>query len=84
MEEIQILEQMRAELLRQVSALDFAINTLQQIRADLTPTSASTDMPTGTVSPPRRAKRTISRLTDAELAAIPDYNPGRGGIRIDD
>ena len=35
-DDIRTLEKMRDDLLRQVSALDFAINTLQQIRDNLT------------------------------------------------
>ena len=84
--EIQTLEKMRDDLLRQVSALELSIRTLRQIRADLTLTDQAPDpMPLDLVLPqhrPRRKKATT--LTADQLAAVPDYNPGRGGIRIDD
>ena len=80
--EIQTLEKMRDDLLRQVSALELSIRTLRQIRADLTLTGQA---PTDPVLPQRRTRRKkATTLTDDQLAAIPDYNPGRGGIRIDD
>lgn len=80
--DIQTLEKMRDDLLRQVSALDFAIRTLRHIRADLTLTDQA---PTDPVLPQRRTRRKkATTLTDEQLAAVPDYNPGRGGIRIDD
>lgn len=80
--DIQTLEKMRDDLLQQVSALDCAIRTLRQIRADLTLTDQA---PTDPVLPQRRTRRKkATTLTDDQLAAIPDYNPGRGGIRIDD
>lgn len=86
--EIQTLEKMRDDLLRQVSAIDFAIRTLRQIRADLMPTDHAPDpMPLDLdlVLPQRRPRRKkATTLTDEQLAAVPDYNPGRGGIRIDD
>ena len=86
--EIQTLEKMRDDLLRQVSALDCAIRTLRQIRADLMSTDHAPDpMPLDLdlVLPQRRTRRKkATTLTDDQLAAIPDYNPGRGGIRIDD
>lgn len=80
--DIQTLEKMRDDLLRQVSALELSIRTLRQIRADLTLTGQA---PTDPVLPQRRTRRKkATTLTDDQLAAIPDYNPGRGGIRIDD
>lgn len=79
--EIQTLEKMRDDLLRQVSALDLSIRTLRQIRADLTLTDQA---PTDPVSTQRRSRKKATTLTDDQLAAVPDYNPGRGGIRIDD
>ena len=79
--DIQTLEKMRDDLLRQVSALDLSIRTLRQIRADLTLTDQA---PTDPVLPQRRPRKKATTLTDDQLAAIPDYNPGRGGIRIDD
>ena len=80
--EIQTLEKMRDDLLRQVSALELSIRTLRQIRADLTLTGQA---PTDPVLPQRRTRRKkATTLTDDQLAAVPDYNPGRGGIRIDD
>ena len=86
--DIQALEKMRDDLLRQVSALDFAIRTLRQIRADLMSTDHAPDpMPLDLdlVLPQRRTRRKkATTLTDDQLAAVPDYNPGRGGIRIDD
>lgn len=67
--DIQTLEKMRDDLLR-------------QIRADLTLTDQA---PTDPVLPQRRTRRKkATTLTDDQLAAVPDYNPGRGGIRIDD
>lgn len=77
---------MRDDLLRQVSALDFAIRTLRHIRADLTLTDQAPEvMPSEPVSTQRRPRRKkATTLTDEQLAAVPDYNPGRGGIRIDD
>lgn len=84
--EIQTLEKMRDDLLRQVSALELSIRTLRQIRADLMPTDQAPEvMPSEPVSTQRRPRRKkATTLTDDQLAAIPDYNPGRGGIRIDD
>lgn len=86
--EIQTLEKMRDDLLRQVSALDLSIRTLRHIRADLMPTDHAPDpMPLDLdlVLPQRWSRRKkATTLTDDQLAAIPDYNPGRGGIRIDD
>ena len=84
--EIQTLEKMRDDLLRQVSALELSIRTLRQIRADLTLTDHAPDpMPLDLVLPQRRPRRKkATTLTDEQLAAVPDYNPGRGGIRIDD
>lgn len=84
--EIQTLEKMRDDLLRQVSALELSIRTLRQIRADLTLTDQAPEvMPSEPVSTQRRTRRKkATTLTDDQLAAIPDYNPGRGGIRIDD
>ena len=80
--EIQTLEKMRDDLLRQVSALELSIRTLRHIRADLTLTGQA---PTDPVLPQRRTRRKkATTLTDDQLAAVPDYNPGRGGIRIDD
>lgn len=80
--DIQTLEKMRDDLLRQVSALELSIRTLRQIRADLTLTGQA---PTDPVLPQHRTRRKkATTLTDDQLAAIPDYNPGRGGIRIDD
>lgn len=80
--DIQTLEKMRDDLLRQVSALELSIRTLRQIRADLTLTGQA---PTDPVLPQRRTRRKkATTLTDEQLAAVPDYNPGRGGIRIDD
>lgn len=80
--DIQTLEKMRDDLLRQVSALELSIRTLRQIRADLTLTGQA---PTDPVLPQRRTRRKkATTLTDDQLAAVPDYNPGRGGIRIDD
>lgn len=50
--EIQTLEKMRDDLLRQVSALDCAIRTLRHIRADLTLTDQAPEvMPTDPVLP---------------------------------
>lgn len=84
--DIQTLEKMRDDLLRQVSALDFAIRTLRHIRADLTLTDQAPEViPSEPVSTQRRTRRKkATTLTDDQLAAVPDYNPGRGGIRIDD
>lgn len=83
--EIRTLEKMRDDLLRQVSALDCAIRTLRQIRADLTLTDQAPEvMPSDPVSTQRRSRKKATTLTDEQLAAVPDYNPGRGGIRIDD
>lgn len=84
--DIQTLEKMRDDLLRQVSALELSIRTLRHIRADLTPTDHAPDpMPLDLVLPQRRPRRKkATTLTDEQLAAVPDYNPGRGGIRIDD
>ena len=80
--DIQTLEKMRDDLLRQVSALELSIRTLRHIRADLTLTDQA---PTDPVLPQRRPRRKkATTLTDEQLAAVPDYNPGRGGIRIDD
>ena len=80
--EIQTLEKMRDDLLRQVSALELSIRTLRHIRADLTLTDQA---PTDPVLPRRRPRwKKATTLTDEQLAAVPDYNPGRGGIRIDD
>lgn len=84
--EIQTLEKMRDDLLRQVSALELSIRTLRHIRADLTLTDQAPEViPSEPVLPQRRTRRKkATTLTDDQLAAIPDYNPGRGGIRIDD
>lgn len=83
--EIQTLEKMRDDLLRQVSALDCAIRTLQHIRADLMPSDHAPEaMPSEPVSTHRRPRKKATTLTADQLAAVPDYNPGRGGIRIDD
>lgn len=83
--EIQTLEKMRDDLLRQVSALDLSIRTLRQIRADLTLTDQAPEViPSEPVSTQRRSRKKATTLTDDQLAAVPDYNPGRGGIRIDD
>lgn len=84
--EIRTLEKMRDDLLRQVSALDLSIRTLQQIRADLTLTDQAPEvMPSEPVSTHHRTRRKkATTLTAEQLAAVPDYNPGRGGIRIDD
>lgn len=83
--EIQTLEKMRDDLLRQVSALELSIRTLRHIRADLTLTDQAPEvMPSEPVSTQRRPRKKATTLTDDQLATIPDYNPGRGGIRIDD
>lgn len=84
--EIQTLEKMRDDLLRQVSALELSIRTLRHIRADLTLTDQAPEaMPSEPVLPQRRPRRKkATTLTADQLAAVPDYNPGRGGIRIDD
>ena len=83
--EIRTLEKMRDDLLRQVSALELSIRTLRQIRADLTLTDHAPDpMPLDLVLPQRRPRKKATTLTADQLAAVPDYNPGRGGIRIDD
>ena len=84
--DIQTLEKMRDDLLRQVSALDFAIRTLRHIRADLTLTDQAPEViPSEPVSTQRLSRRKkATTLTADQLAAVPDYNPGRGGIRIDD
>ena len=94
-DDIRTLEKMRDDLLRQVSALDFAIRTLRHIRADLMPTDHAPDpmptdhapdpMPLDLVLPRRLPRwKKATTLTDEQLAAVPDYNPERGGIRIDD
>ena len=83
--DIQTLEKMRDDLLRQVSALDFAIRTLRHIRADMTLTDQAPEvMPAEPVSTQRRPRKKATTLTADQLAAVPDYNPVRGGIRIDD
>ena len=83
--DIQTLEKMRDDLLRQVSALELSIRTLRHIRADLTLTDQAPEViPSEPVSTQRRSRKKATTLTDDQLAAIPDYNPGRGGIRIDD
>ena len=83
--EIQTLEKMRDDLLRQVSALELSIRTLRHIRADLTLTDQAPEViPSEPVSTQRRSRKKATTLTDDQLAAVPDYNPGRGGIRIDD
>ena len=83
--EIRTLEKMRDDLLRQVSALELSIRTLRHIRADLTLTDQAPEViPSEPVSTQRRSRKKATTLTDDQLAAIPDYDPGRGGIRIDD
>ncbi len=83
--DIQTLEKMRDDLLRQVSALELSIRTLRHIRADLTLTDQAPEViPSEPVSTQRRSRKKATTLTDDQLAAVPDYNPGRGGIRIDD
>lgn len=83
--DIQTLEKMRDDLLRQVSALELSIRTLRHIRADLTLTNQAPEViPSEPVSTQRRSRKKATTLTDDQLAAVPDYNPGRGGIRIDD
>ena len=59
--EIQTLEKMRDDLLRQVSALDLSIRTLRHIRADLTLTDQAPEvMPSEPVSTQRRPRRNLS------------------------
>ena len=83
--DIQTLEKMRDDLLRQVSALELSIRTLRHIRADLTLTDQAPEViPSEPVSTQRRSRKKATTLTDDQLAAVPDYNPGCGGIRIDD
>ena len=83
--DIQTLEKMRDDLLRQVSALELSIRTLRHLRADLTVTDQAPEViPSEPVSTQRRSRKKATTLTDDQLAAVPDYNPGRGGIRIDD
>ena len=83
--DIQTLEKMRDDLLRQVSALELSIRTLRHIRADLTLTDQAPEViPSEPVSTQRRSRKKATTLTDDQLAAVPDYNPGRVGIRIDD
>lgn len=83
--EIRTLEKMRDDLLRQVSALELSIRTLRHIRADLTLTDQAPEViPSEPVSTQRRPRKKATTLTADQLAAVPDYNPGRGGIRIDD
>ena len=84
-DDIRMLEKMRDDLLRQVSALELSIRTLRHIRADLTLTDQAPEvMPSEPVSTQRRSRKKATTLTADQLAAVPDYNPGRGGIRIDD
>ena len=84
--EIRTLEKMRDDLLRQVSALELSIRTLRHIRADLMPSDHAPEaMPSEPVSTHHRTRRKkATTLTADQLAAVPDYNPGRGGIRTDD
>lgn len=81
-EAIQHMQHIRDDLQSKIDAVDISLRTMRAVLADMTPSGVYDQQ---TSAAPQQRKTTRRRKsTTLDMSTVPDYNPGRGGIRLDE
>lgn len=81
-EAIQHMQHIRDDLQQKIDAVDISLRTMRAVLSDMTPSGVYDQQ---TSAAPQQRKTTRRRKsTTLDMSTVPDYNPGRGGIRLDE